>query len=76
MGLEIPELKRSLIKMLCDYNLQVSIQNGCNNILVADYFSLHEKLFKFQQKAMYISTDNRCGLCQGDIIVKGKRFFN
>lgn len=70
MGQDIPDLKRSLIKMLCDYSLQVSIQNGCNNILVTDYFQLHHKLVRAQQRAVYVSAENRCGLCQRDIIVK------
>lgn len=71
-GLEIPNLKNSLVKMLCDYSLQVSIQDGCNSILVTDYFDLHEKLTRQQQKAVFLSNDHTCGLCRQDIIVKGK----
>lgn len=71
MGVEIPELKRSLIKMLCDYSLQVSIADGCNNILERDYFSLHQKLYKYQQKAVFVSGNNMCGLCPRDIFIKG-----
>ncbi|XP_037029036.1 vacuolar protein sorting-associated protein 41 homolog [Bradysia coprophila] len=70
MGLEIPNLKNSLVKMLCDYSLQVSIQDGCNSILVTDYFGLHEKLTRQQQRAVYLSNDHTCGLCRQDIIVK------
>lgn len=73
MGLEIPNLKNSLVKMLCDYSLQVSIQDGCNSILVTDYFGLHEKLTRQQQRAVFLSNDHTCGLCQQDIIVKGKQ---
>lgn len=72
MGVQIPELKRSLIKMLCDYSLQVSITDGCNKILERDYFSLHQKLYKCQQKAVSVSDSNICGLCSRDIFVKGK----
>lgn len=71
MGLEIPNLKNSLVKMLCDYSLQVSIQDGCNSILVTDYFDLHEKLTRQQQRAVFLSNDHTCGLCRQDIIVKG-----
>lgn len=71
-GQQIPGLKRSLIKMLCDYSLQVSIQDGCNNILITDYFNLHHKLTKFQQKALHVSVDNTCGICRAEFIVKGK----
>lgn len=71
MGQKIPGLKGSLIKMLCDLRLQVSIQDGCNNILVRDYFNLHEKLVRSQQKALFISSDNKCELCRREIVVKG-----
>lgn len=72
MGQCIPGLKDSLVKMLCDLRLQVSIQDGCNDILVRDYFNLHDRHVRCQQKAVYISNDNICGLCQEDIVVKGK----
>lgn len=73
MGQCIPGLKDSLVKMLCDLRLQVSIQDGCNDILVRDYFNLHDRHVRSQQKAVYISHDNICGLCQKDIVVKGMR---
>lgn len=72
MGQCIPGLKDSLIKMLCDLRLQVSIQDGCNDILVGDYFNLHDRHVRCQQKAVYISNDNICGLCQKDIVINGK----
>lgn len=72
MGQKIPGLKRSLVKMLCDIRLQVSIQEGCNNILVRDYFNLHEKVVRSQQRALFISNDNTCELCRREIVVKGK----
>ncbi|XP_055301199.1 vacuolar protein sorting-associated protein 41 homolog [Sitodiplosis mosellana] len=70
MGQCIPGLKDSLVKMLCDLRLQVSIQDGCNDILVGDYFNLHDRHVRCQQKAVYISNDNICGLCQKEIVVK------
>lgn len=72
MGQCIPGLKNSLVKMLCDLRLQVSIQDGCNDILVGDYFNLHDRHVRCQQKAVYISNDNICGLCQKDIVAKSK----
>lgn len=72
MGQSIPGLKESLVKMLCDLRLQVSIQDGCNNILVRDYFNLHDKLTRNQQKALFVSYDHACGMCRNDILVKGK----
>lgn len=70
-GDTIPNLKRSLIKMLCDTSLQMSIQSDCNNILVADYFGLHERLLQSEQRAIFVSHEHTCGMCRKDIIVKG-----
>lgn len=70
-GQEIPGLKKAIIKMLSDFSLQESIQDGCNQILVTDYFNLHDKLVKQQGRALYISTEMTCEMCRGDIIVKG-----
>lgn len=72
MGQCIPGLKDSLVKMLCDLRLQVSIQDGCNNILVRDYYNLHDKLVRNQQKAIFVSYDHVCGMCRNDILIKGK----
>lgn len=73
MGQSIVGLKDSLTKMLCDLRLQVTIQDGCHDILVQDYFNLHEKLTRSQQRAICISSDNTCGLCRQDIVLKGNK---
>lgn len=52
--LEIPGLKKALVKMMCDYNLQVSVQEGCKKILSNDYFNLHERLVRCQQKGIFV----------------------
>lgn len=72
IGQTIPGLKNSLVKMLSDLQLQVTIQDGCNNILIGDYFHLHDRIVHLQQKAVSIAPENTCGLCQRDIISKGK----
>lgn len=53
-SLAIPGLKKALVKMLHDYNLQVSVQEGCKKILSNDYFNLHERLVKSQQKGIFV----------------------
>lgn len=52
--LEIPGLKKALVKMMCDYNLQVSVQEGCKKILSNDYFNLHERLVRCHQKGIFV----------------------
>lgn len=76
IGQNIPGLNKSLIKMLCDLRLQVSTQDGCNTILVKDYFDLFDKLVRNQQKAMTMSSDSICGKCRRDIIVKGEIYID
>lgn len=39
---------------MCDYNLQVSVQEGCKKILSNDYFNLHERLVRCHQKGIFI----------------------
>ncbi|KAK4877794.1 hypothetical protein RN001_010300 [Aquatica leii] len=70
MGQQIPGLKNSLVKMLRDYNLQVSVQEGCKKILVSDYFNLHNKLVKSQQKGIGVTDEMVCGACHRLIIVR------
>lgn len=52
--MKIPGLQTSLERMMKDYHLQVSVQEGCNKILVSDYFNLHEKQVKMQSKPIII----------------------
>ncbi len=72
-SLEIPGLKQALVKMMCDYNLQVSVQEGCKKIISNDYFHLHEKLVKSHQKGIFIDDDQMCGACHRKIIVREPR---
>ncbi|KAJ9598465.1 hypothetical protein L9F63_010861, partial [Diploptera punctata] len=69
-GLQVPGLQNSLVKMMQDYNLQVSVQEGCKKILVSDYFNLHEKLVSNQQRGISIDDEQVCGACHRKIIVK------
>lgn len=66
----IPGLKDSLVKMLYQYNLQVSVQEGCKKILVSDYFNLQSKLVRVQQRGICLCDDAVCGACHRKIIEK------
>lgn len=37
-----------------------------------DYFNLHEKLVKQQEKALFVSSQTSCSLCHRDILVREK----
>ena len=70
VGQQIPGLRQALIKMLSGFSLQMAMYNQCNQILLTDYFDLHEKLVKQQEKALVVELNNVCSLCQRDIILK------
>ncbi|BES91997.1 light protein [Nesidiocoris tenuis] len=65
---DIPMLKESLAKMMHDYSLQVSIQEGCNNIMSSDYFDLHERLITTRQKGFAVRKDHICGVCDSKLL--------
>ncbi|XP_046741986.1 vacuolar protein sorting-associated protein 41 homolog isoform X1 [Diprion similis] len=71
--LEIPGLKNALVKMMCDYNLQISVQEGCNKILSNDHFNLHEKLVRSHQKGICTDDDHMCRACHQKIIIREPR---
>ncbi|CAE6469171.1 unnamed protein product [Rhizoctonia solani] len=50
-GLEIPGLKDALITILQDFNLQISLLEGCQTILLGDGASLQERLHLAQTGA-------------------------
>ena len=49
-GLEIPGLKDALIKILHDYNLQISLLEGCQTVMEGDATELAKKLQAKQTK--------------------------
>ncbi|KAI8972362.1 hypothetical protein BDB01DRAFT_884491 [Pilobolus umbonatus] len=50
--LEIPGLKDALLKILQDYNLQKSLHEGCEKILVSDSVFLADKMYKAQKRGV------------------------
>ncbi|KAK9887593.1 hypothetical protein WA026_023476 [Henosepilachna vigintioctopunctata] len=66
----IPGLKNALVKMLYQYNLQVSVQEGCKKILMSDYFNLQQRLVKVQQKGISVIEEVVCGACHRKITEK------
>uniref|UniRef100_S4RIT6 Vacuolar protein sorting-associated protein 41 homolog n=1 Tax=Petromyzon marinus TaxID=7757 RepID=S4RIT6_PETMA len=67
-GMEIPHLRDSLVKILHDYNLEISLREGCKKILVADCVALMRRLQKVQRRAIYVEEENICEVCQSSIL--------
>ncbi|XP_076460755.1 vacuolar protein sorting-associated protein 41 homolog [Babylonia areolata] len=73
-GLSIPGLRDSLVKILQDYNLQISLREGCRKILVADSFNLLERMVKTQRKAILIDDSQSCPVCSEQVFVTDVRY--
>ncbi|CEG73009.1 hypothetical protein RMATCC62417_08475 [Rhizopus microsporus] len=65
--LEIPGLKDALLKILQDYNLQMSLHEGCEKILVSDSVFLADKMYKAHKRGIRCNQDMLCGLCDGPV---------
>ncbi|GFT96345.1 vacuolar protein sorting-associated protein 41 homolog [Nephila pilipes] len=72
-GLEIPGLRDSLVKILHDYTLQISLREGCKKILVSDCYSLLEKLNKLQKRGILVGEDQICCKCERRLHTKDYR---
>ncbi|KAM3928991.1 vacuolar protein sorting-associated protein 41 homolog [Leptodactylus fuscus] len=67
-GMEIPNLRDSLVKILQDYNLQILLREGCKKILVSDSLALLKKMHRNQSRAMLVDEDNICEVCLSSIL--------
>ncbi|EDV26694.1 uncharacterized protein TRIADDRAFT_54975 [Trichoplax adhaerens] len=68
-GLQIPGLRDSLVKILQDYKLQISLQEGCKKILVNDSVLLFDKLTKTQRRGFYTDEFTKCPNCQRSLLL-------
>jgi hypothetical protein len=67
-GLKIPGLRDSLIQILRDYNLQISLQEGCKKILVSDCFSLLQRQVRSSNRGVKVGRVESCSVCSGSIL--------
>lgn len=65
MGLAIPRLQKSLVKIINDYNLQMSLQEGCKTILDNDCVLLSERLTRGMRHAVRVNRGElgKCSMC-------------
>ncbi len=62
-GQEIPGLRDSLVQIIHDYRLQVSLQEGCRRILVSDCYHLLRRNVNHRSRGMALGTEATCGCC-------------
>lgn len=68
-GLEIPDLRPALMKILQDFNLQMSLREGCRRILVSDSVAMADQLQKSQKRGISCSGKSSCCLLVHSTIV-------
>jgi len=73
-SMEIPGLRDSLVKILQDYNLQLSLRDGCRKILVADSFNLMERLVKTQKRGVFVDGSQLCTICNQKLLSNDLRY--
>ncbi|KAF9282310.1 Vacuolar protein sorting-associated protein 41 [Mortierella alpina] len=71
-GLEIPDLRPALMKILQDFNLQMSLREGCRRILVSDSVAMADQLQRSQKRGIACSEETMCSFCQQPIFVRGE----
>lgn len=71
-GLEIPDLRQALLKILQDFNLQMSLREGCKRILQNDSVAMSHQLQKSQRRGMSCSEDTLCATCQLPLFQRGE----
>ncbi|CAG8570731.1 10525_t:CDS:10, partial [Cetraspora pellucida] len=67
-GLEIFGLKQALIKVLQDFNLQASLREGCQTILVSDSVSMACQLHRAQKRGILCGDDMTCNICSAPLL--------
>ncbi|CUA69567.1 Vacuolar protein sorting-associated protein 41 homolog [Solanum lycopersicum] [Rhizoctonia solani] len=68
-GLEIPGLKDALITILQDFNLQISLLEGCQTILLGDGASLQERLHLAQAGGYLGGAASMCPVCDEPLFI-------
>jgi len=68
-GKEIIGLRNRLVKIISDYNLQMSLREGCKEILKADCVNLFEKLFRGLRGGVNVDDNSaRCAACGASVL--------
>eukprot|EP00003_Mantamonas_plastica_P008957 TRINITY_DN1809_c0_g2_i1.p1 TRINITY_DN1809_c0_g2~~TRINITY_DN1809_c0_g2_i1.p1 ORF type:complete len:753 (+),score=264.63 TRINITY_DN1809_c0_g2_i1:263-2521(+) len=64
----IPNLRNKLVKIIADYHLQMSLREGCNDVLKHDCVNLSRRLNRRQQQAVKVdASESMCSICGGGL---------
>lgn len=67
-GHKVPDLMPSLVKILQDYRLQVTLEDGCCRVLHSDCYNLLSKIYRTRSRAISVRTNTLCQCCQRTVL--------
>uniref|UniRef100_A0A6P4E017 Vacuolar protein sorting-associated protein 41 homolog isoform X1 n=1 Tax=Drosophila rhopaloa TaxID=1041015 RepID=A0A6P4E017_DRORH len=73
-GQIIPNLRKSLIKMLWHYSIQEEISFAAQQIQLEDYFDTHSEVVALQRRGQQVSCEQLCLLCYRPVLMKNSGF--
>ena len=71
-GHKVPDLMPSLVKILQDYRLQVTLEDGCCRVLHSDCYNLLSKVYRIRSRALKVRESSLCQGCQRTVLEYGK----
>ncbi|XP_043947351.1 vacuolar protein sorting-associated protein 41 homolog isoform X2 [Drosophila biarmipes] len=74
LGRTIPNLRKSLIKMLWHYNLQEQTLSFAHKIQLEDYFDTHSEVVTLHRRGQQVFCEKLCLLCQRPVIMKNTAY--
>ncbi|KAJ3343398.1 Vacuolar protein sorting-associated protein 41, partial [Kappamyces sp. JEL0680] len=67
LGLDIPDLKASIIQIMHDCSVQLSLRQGCEKILQSDIWGTFAELTQRQKRGHRLHPDSVCNYCDEPI---------
>jgi len=67
-GMQIEHLRDRLVKIIFDYNLQMSLREGCKEVLKADCVDLAQRLNRSRRRGLKVEEESKCPICAQNII--------
>ena len=61
--MNVPDLRRRVMKIFEDVKLQLRLREGCNAVLKNDAVGLLRRLHRRQRRAVKLGKGVTCGLC-------------
>lgn len=71
-GHYVPDLMPSLVKILQDYRLQVTLEDGCCRVLHSDCFNLLSKSYRVRTRGLTVRESTLCQGCQRTVLEQSK----